>query len=127
MSEVLLRAVETGDVAQARRLLTAGANPNDDGWGLPLIDEAVDRQDAAMVALLVEFGADLTGVDAEGRTRLHRAAAAADDPDPIGFLIDVGLDPNATDSAGWTALRYASVYGFERVASLLLRRGARPN
>lgn len=79
-----------------------------------------------MVALLIEFGADLADLDAEGRTRLHRAAAAADDADPVEFLIAAGLDPNATDSAGWTPLRYASVYGYQRVVSALLAGGARP-
>ena len=36
------------------------------------------------------------------------AAASADDPDTVAFLLEKGADPAATDSAGNTALHYAS-------------------
>lgn len=124
MDDELLRAVEENDLSRARNLLAAGVNPDDDGWGLPLIDEAIARKDADMTRLLMEHGADLEATDAHGRTRLHRAAAAADDRDAVGFLLGLGLDINSRDDAGWTPCRYAIAYGHSEVAALLLGRGA---
>jgi ankyrin repeat protein len=42
-------------------------------------------------------------------------------------LLDRGLNVNAKDGAGWTALMMASLEGLPRVVEVLLNRGANPN
>jgi ankyrin repeat protein len=40
------------------------------------------------------------------------------------LLLNLGLDPNASDKHGWTPLHHAAACGHTRVAALLLRVGA---
>jgi hypothetical protein len=79
----LLDAVEDGDLELARALLLDGASPHEDSWGLPLIDQALERLDVEMARLLMEFG---------GRHRLHQAASG-DAAARVRVLLDLGLDP----------------------------------
>ena len=62
--------------------------------------------------------------DAEGRTPLHRAAAAGYH-DMVELLLHNNADPNARDAAGRTALVLAESAGHAGVADLLRRSGAR--
>ncbi|MDA0179356.1 ankyrin repeat domain-containing protein [Solirubrobacter phytolaccae] len=123
----VLEAVERGDVAAARTLLEAGANPHFDSWGCSLIGEALDRRDGAMARLLLEFGAVLGEVGEDGRHPIHRAAAAGPDPWVLEFLLELGHDPNVTDQHGWTPLHAAAAYGATRAAERLLAAGADPS
>lgn len=123
----LADAVESGALTKARQLLVGGASPIEDEWGLPLIEVAIERRDTAMVLLLVEFGANLHGADDKGRTRLHSAAGACDDPEPVELLLRLGMDPRVADRDGWTPLHYAAAYGHRRVAVSLVEAGADPS
>jgi ankyrin repeat protein len=123
VSDELSDAVERGDIERARELLAAGASPHEDDWGMPILDEAIERSDERMVRLLVEHGASLNAIETDGRTRLHAAAASADDPDLVGFLVRVGLDLDAVDYDGWTPLHFAAANGYRRVAAVLLQAG----
>jgi ankyrin repeat protein len=80
MDDDLLDAVEQGELERARLLLQVGGNPHEDTWGLPLLDEALARQDEPMVRLLVEFGARVDEQDERGQTRLHTPRSRATTP-----------------------------------------------
>ena len=76
MTESLSDAIERHDLAQARRLLLAGADPNavvvDDYTPLGY---CATTGRAGFVALLLEFGADPARRDAEGRRAIDYARA----------------------------------------------------
>ena len=45
----------------------------------------------------------------------------------VRALLDAGVDPNARNESGWTALMQAAMNGHTDVAKLLLARGAKVN
>jgi ankyrin repeat protein len=124
VSDELLDAVEAGDLERAAALLREGASPHEDSCGFGLLDEALTRHAERMARLLVKRGARLDETDARGLTRLHRAASGANDADAVAFLLRLGLDPNAADREGWTALHHAAAHGHRRVVAALIEAGA---
>lgn len=72
----LRHAIEQGYVAVARRLLTAGADPNDvdaDAGGETSLMLSASIGNTRMIRLLLEQGADVERRDAEGKTALEYA------------------------------------------------------
>jgi hypothetical protein len=63
----------------------------------------------------------------EAVSKGHRLGAEASGVAAVAELLDLGLNVNAKDSVGWTALMMASLEGLPDVAETLLRRGANPN
>uniref|UniRef100_A0A0G4H219 Uncharacterized protein n=1 Tax=Chromera velia CCMP2878 TaxID=1169474 RepID=A0A0G4H219_9ALVE len=121
-SDKLVSAAANGDLETVRRLINerlAAAAPlesnpgnakgKDDGGRLPLSSppgeggELRDCGDALLVAA----------------RRGHVDVAA--------LLLDAGVDPNESDTKGWTALMWASRNDNEDLISVLLERGARVN
>ena len=45
----------------------------------------------------------------------------------LTFLFQINTSPDATDSSGWSALMYASFYGYHRAVSILLQKNANPD
>eukprot|EP00048_Salpingoeca_helianthica_P021754 m.14267 g.14267 ORF g.14267 m.14267 type:complete len:413 (-) comp6369_c0_seq1:34-1272(-) len=74
----LYHAVMTGSAACVKHLLEAGANPNfaDHTLGVPVLHTASMLNHDAIVALLIEHGADVNSLDNEHSTALHWAAGA---------------------------------------------------
>ncbi|KAK7947958.1 uncharacterized protein PG986_008844 [Apiospora aurea] len=69
---------------------------------------------------------------AHGESLLHYAAAGGQEDDMIEYLLDLGLDVNATNDNGWTPLmcalaptRLKMARGMYRTAMTLLKHGAR--
>ena len=54
-------------------------------------------------------------------------AARVGDLAGVQALLDAGVDMNAKDGNGWTALHYAADYGYEEIAELLIAKGADVN
>jgi hypothetical protein len=122
----LERTYEEEDLAAARRLLAAGADPNED---LPLgrlVDRAVFDERYEWADLFSPYGGDFDRADEQGMTPLHRAAAAGDEPERVRRLILLGASVSARTPAGWTPLHFAAAYGYERVTEALLEAGADP-
>ena len=81
-----------------------------------------DAERAARVRALVAEGADPAARDGDGATPLHRAVAAAQDPDdPLPgvdvarALLDLGADVNAVDAVGSTPLVSSVVWNDDAV------------
>src|SRR5215467_2025218 len=67
----LIGALMHNDLAEARRLLEKGADPNQGQFvGFPPLFLAVTRQDLPLLRLMIAKGADLNARDASGATPL---------------------------------------------------------
>jgi ankyrin repeat protein len=65
--------------------------------------------------------------DPRGNTHLHRAVMEGAKPSVIEFLLKRGVDINARNEQGETALVIAAWYGREELVEILLKKGADPN
>jgi hypothetical protein len=141
LAVAVVEAVRSGDLATLERLLrehpelpSARLGDDDpDGMSRTLLHVATDwpghfPNGAAIVALLVEAGADVNapfhGPHAE--TPLHWAASS-DDVEVLDALLDAGADIEATGGviADGTPLMDARAFGQWRAAHRLVERGAR--
>jgi ankyrin repeat protein len=103
----LLRAAKAGDTVVVRALLDKGADPT-------LTTRA--GVNAAMAA------AGLGTKEEDGTGRLKTEADAVD---TVARLLEAGVDPNAADSNGRTALHGAAQKGYDKVVGYLAAHGAR--
>ena len=119
----LIGALLHNDVAEAKRLLARGADPNESGFiGMPPIVLAIIRQDADLVRTMVASGADLNARDRSGSTVLMWAAFNdTGDAGIVEELLKLGADPAATNQAGETALVWAMRRGDTPIVSALRR------
>jgi len=127
-STPFLMAAGTDDAAFMRLLVELGANPslgNADnctpliaacgvGIGGAEADEVAGTEPEVLEAaqLLLDLGADLNAVDANGETAMH-GAAYKNLPKVVQFLADKGAKIevwNRTNKWGWTPLRIAEGY-----------------
>src|SRR5262249_28108889 len=121
----LIGALLHNDRAEARRLLEAGADPNEGRFvGMSPIVLAVARQDLETVRLMAAKGADLGARDRSGSTPLMWAAFnETGDPAVLEELLRLGADPNVANQAGETALDWALRRGETPAAAALRRAG----
>ncbi len=114
------------DLETARLLLQAGASVNAVtriNALTPLI-MASKNGNAALIAALLQAGADSNTATTDGMTPLM-AAAAAGSVDAAAILLDHGADPNAKEAGhGQTALMFAAAENRGALISLLAARGA---
>lgn len=75
--------------------------------------------------LLLEAGADIGAVDANGHQALHLASSFGN-INVLGHLIAFGADVNAPNGGHLCALHYAKYRGHPQVVELLLQKGADP-
>jgi len=100
-----LRAAKAGDEAVMRLLMERGANP-----------KAATR--GGLNALMLAAGLGTKEEDTTGRRKTEVEAIAA-----ITVALEAGLDVNAANTLGQTALHGATTQGFDRVVRFLAERG----
>jgi ankyrin repeat protein len=70
------------------------------------------------VALLLDYGADVNGTDADGTTALMCAAYYGKE-EVVRVLLERGADAGMRNQQGWTALDMAEPGEWEEVAAML--------
>ena len=127
--ESLPEAVRRNDGAMVRRLLGRKANPNvRNAAGLPVLALAAERGYRAVVAALLDAGADPNAAASggEGATPLLLAAHV----DVAGLLLRKGAHPDAVYARGIlkgkTRLMSAAMMGDDPMVATLLGAGAKP-
>ena len=105
-STPLLRAAKAADLAAMRLLLAKGADP------------ALTTR-AGVNSLMMAAGVGTKEEDTTGRSKTESDTIQA-----ITILLDAGLDINAVDNTGRTALHGAALQGYDRVVRFLAERGA---
>ncbi|HEU4618056.1 MAG TPA: ankyrin repeat domain-containing protein [Gammaproteobacteria bacterium] len=118
-------AVRRNDLASARRLLAAGADPNlATRYGVTPLDLAAANGNEALIRLLVGAGADANARDAQGETMLM-AAVGSGDLGAVRALLELGADVDARDPHyGQTALMFAARAGLADIVKALIGAGA---
>ncbi len=102
----LLRAAKAGDLPAMNALFAAGA-------------DASLTTERGVNALMLAAGLGTAEQDTTGRYKTEAQAI-----DAIDLLLEKGLDINATDSRGRTALHGAALQGFDDIVAALAERGA---
>ncbi len=116
------------DVARARALVAAGADPDavNDYGSFPLA-EAANIGNPEMIDLLLDAGADPELANADGQTALM-VLARTNKVDAAQLLIDAGADVNRAETwRGQTPLMWASAQGQPEMIRLLMEAGAEPD
>lgn len=114
-----------GDLAQARMLVTAGADPRlRDGHGRTPVHVATHARQRELLRLLAAAGADLEAQD-QDRYDAVTIAAVADDEDTLALLLALGASARRiTSRYDGTALIAAAHLGHDGVVRRLIAAGA---
>jgi N-acyl-D-amino-acid deacylase len=122
----LIGAIMHNNAAEVKRLLAAGANPNEGNLiGASPLLLAIMEGDFDTARALIAKGADVKALDRAGSTTLMWATAnEAGDPAFVKELIALGVDPNAKNKMGDTALAWAMRRGHTPVVVMLKQHGA---
>ena len=89
--------------------------------------DAADSGDLEGVKRALATGADLYATDCSANTAMHNAVVYGEKKDLIQFLIEKGLDINAQNIEGYTALHEYIEPGKSEIISFLLEHGADVN
>eukprot|EP01113_Clastostelium_recurvatum_P038406 TRINITY_DN5749_c0_g1_i2.p1 TRINITY_DN5749_c0_g1~~TRINITY_DN5749_c0_g1_i2.p1 ORF type:complete len:273 (+),score=49.51 TRINITY_DN5749_c0_g1_i2:149-967(+) len=122
----LIAASERGNAAYVKLLVerdAAEVNFQDQHGWTPLV-HACSEGHEDVVAYLLEKGADVRQVIADGSTPLHLAITARHAPIST-MLLDHGCDPNMGNPTGFTPLHLACLVNDPSIITLLIARGAR--
>lgn len=119
-------AIESGDMARAKRWLDDGMDPNmmADRVGSGLMIAAWEGN-VPMMELFFSRGGSLQQINSIGEQALQLAAWRGH-IDAVRWLLDHGAPVNR-DGKAWSALHYAVFAGHREIADLLLARGADVN
>jgi len=119
-----LRAARAGDAPVMRLLLKRGADPKiATGSDVPQdVSQPVRRQPGGINPLMAAAGLGSKEEDTVGRKK-----SEADAIEAIKVCLEGGVDINAVDGRGQTALYGAALMGYDEVVKFLLARGAKPD
>ena len=121
-------AVYKGDVAEARRLLRAGADVSlANNYGATPMSLAAEVGSTEMLRLLLEVGANADSPTTDGQTALQ-AVARTGNVDAAQLLLDHHATVDAREKwGGQTALMWASARRHPEMMRLLISKGADVN
>jgi ankyrin repeat protein len=115
----LMRAIEAGNTAEARRLIEAGANINAKTQsGVCPLMSAAGAGNKEIVELLIQKGADVNARTPGNYTVLMQAALVGQ-TEIVKILLDAGADPTVKDTSGRTASDWAREKDHNDIVALL--------
>lgn len=127
LNDELKQAMYSHDYAEARRLITKGADPNTkSGWGSPFIYWCAEKGHKDLIDFALEKGADINATTKSGETALHKAAHVGK-VEIIDHLIDRGANINHQNVYATTPLFVAARSDQPEAVKTLLSRGADPS
>lgn len=124
-----LEFLKKNDFLSVKKHIKDGADVNDaNDNGESVLAHALRYGcDMDLIMLLIDAGADVYDFDEEG-VSIFDMAVTYSHMDMVKFLIDDGIDVNATKrKSGFTPLMAAACYGRIEVAKLLIENGADKN
>ena len=121
-------AAYQGDIAEARRLIKAGADVRAvNVYGVNAMQLAADSGNTELIALLLKAGADPQSANADGETALHLVARAGDVP-AAKLLLKAGAKVDPREAfGGQTPLMWAVARRHPEMVELLASKGADVN
>lgn len=115
--------IEKGDADAAKRVLEAGASPDEvDQTGQTALLLAVRNRRGEIAALLLDAGANANLADTKGATPLQ-ISATFNDPQITRLLLDHRGNPNLPNEDGYTPLMVGCVFGFTEIVRLMVAAG----
>jgi ankyrin repeat protein len=123
-------AAAAGNSASLVKTLAAAPETShlwsEDGWTALHLAAAFGTPEA--VRLLLENGAPVDAVskNAQKNQPLHAALALGRNPETIQLLLEAGADPNARQTAGFTAIFSAAAANRRDLVEILIASGADP-
>jgi ankyrin repeat protein len=120
----LLRAARAGDAAAMRVLLKHGADPKiATGSDTPVdVNAGAQRRNPGGINPLMAAA----GLGSKEEDTVGRKKTDADAIEAITVCLDAGVDINAVDGRGQTALYGAALQGYDAIVKFLLSKGADP-
>ena len=117
-----LRAARAGDAAAMRLLLKRGADPKiATGSDVPVdVSQPARRAPGGINPLMAAAGLGAKEEDTVGRKKTEAQAIEA-----IQVCLEAGVDVNAVDGRGQTALYGAALQGYDEVVKFLASHGAK--
>jgi hypothetical protein len=126
----IFEAAATGDLPSIGKALSADPSSihavSGDGWTALHLAAAFGTPEA--VRLLLENGArvDAISTNPQSNQPLHAALALGRNPETVLLLLQVGADPNARQTAGYTAIFSAAAANRRDLVEILITHGADP-
>ncbi|MBY4596962.1 ankyrin repeat domain-containing protein [Ottowia caeni] len=121
----LKSVIESGDVAAVRAIIGATADFSSlDPAGDSALILAAERGQAKIVGILRDAGARIGGANQGVASRSLRVAASEDSAAGVAAWVAAGVDINATNQNGATALMLASQRGHINAVRALIEAGA---
>jgi len=120
----LAEATRLGHTDLVKYLLSVNAKLWVEGQDEPVLHHAVRSGNIELVQIVIDAGAEVTGVNDLRETPLHLAAASDKDLEIVRLLIRYGADLTAKRIFDETPLAVAQNYGADSVAAELIKAGA---